>query len=467
MSDIKKNFIYKVLLTFSNYILGFVTLPYITRVLGPEKFGEVNFVMNTVDYFILFASMGVMTIGTREIAMNKESRPDISRVASDILALNLAFTGVVLLIYNLSVLIVPSFGRFNDLFWIGNAKILFWALLVEWFFTGIENFRYITIRSLIIKTLYVGLVFIFVKTTKDYKLYFILTVLSFVVNAVVNFGYYWKQIGIQFKKVNLKKYLKPNLKLGTYTIMTSMYITFNVIFLGMVSDMNEVGYYSASLKLYFVILSIFSAFTGVMLPRMAAIVNSGDKSQFFDYLNKSYHLVFLFAFPILFVSLFLAPEIIGILAGNGYKPAVAPMRILMCALPFVWLSQVISVQGLAAIKKDSILLWGAIIGALCSLIINVCLTPSYGAVGSSIVLVASECCVTLFSVLRVRSLRLFPLPSVKMILSYLLCSLPIIIVGACAYWIDNIILRFIIIGLTGSVVAAFTLLGFRRRMLSN
>ena len=71
-------------------------------------------------------------------------------------------------------------------FYIGSAKILFTVLLVEWFFTGIEHFRYITIRSLFIKLLYVLTVFIFIRNPEDYKLYFVMTVGVVVFNAIIN-----------------------------------------------------------------------------------------------------------------------------------------------------------------------------------------------------------------------------------------------------------------------------------------
>lgn len=467
MSGIKKNFLYKLLLTFSNYVLGFVTLPYITRVLGPERFGEVNFVMNTVDYYLLFASMGIMTIGTRETAMHRNSQKKLSYVASNIIGLNLLITFIVLVFYNASILLISNFRQYEELFWIGNGKLLFSALLVEWLFTGIENFKYITIRSLAIKLLYVVAVFVLVNTSADYKMYFILTILSFVVNAIINFSYLLRLVVVKVKSIRISRYFKANLKLGSYTIMASMYITFNVIFLGMVSTMDEVGYYSTALKLYFVILSLFSAFTSVMLPRMAAVVNSGGSNQFNQYLNKSYRLVFIFGFPITFMSVLLAPEIITIIAGNEYGLAIMPMRILMCALPIVWLSQVISIQGLAAIKRDNLLVYGAIIGAILSIIMNLFLTARYGALGSSIVLLTSECSVTAFGVYMVHKLKLFSLPKIKEVSYYFLWSLPILIVGIGCYFIDSPIIRIVLIGGVGCAIIGKMGIAEKRRVISN
>ena len=437
MADIKKNFAYKGILTFSNYILGFITLPYITRVLGPDKFGEVNFVMNTVDYFLLFASMGIVVIGTRETARFKENQKELSAAVSSIFYLNLVFTFVVLMFYNISIFLFHDFYRYKELFWIGNAKILFGALIMEWFFTGLENFRYITIRSVAIKLVYILLVFLTVRTTSDYKLYFILTILSYALNAFINFVYTRRFVRIDHRNLKLKKYLSSNLKLGFFSIMTSMYLTFNVMYLGLVSNMDEVGYYTTSLKLYFVILSMFSAFTSVMMPRMASVVSSGEEIKFNSYLRNSYNIVFLFAFPVTAMSIILAPEIIDIVAGNGYGPSVTPMRILMCALTLVCLAQVISVQGLAVLKKDNILVCGSLTGAILSLILNFILTAKMGAVGSAVVLLASETSVTLFYVCKVAHSRLFPLPSVKMLVKNVAWTIPFVLLAFSSNLVSN------------------------------
>ena len=147
-NSIKRNVAYKFLLTVSTYIMGFITFPYISRVFGVE-----NFVDNTVNYFLLFATMGISLLGVREIATVKNSREECSKVFSSILGLNFVFTAATLAVYFVLVACVPKLSQYSQLFYIGSAKILFTSFLIEWFFTGIENFRYITLRSLLIKTL--------------------------------------------------------------------------------------------------------------------------------------------------------------------------------------------------------------------------------------------------------------------------------------------------------------------------
>lgn len=106
------------------------------------------------------------------------------------------------------------------------------------------------LRSMFIKLLYVIAVFVFIKDTEDYRLYFILTVGVVVINALINMFYVWRFIQFNFRGIRLRQYIKPNITLGIYALMTSMYLTFNIMFLGLVSNNTQVGYYTTAHKLY-------------------------------------------------------------------------------------------------------------------------------------------------------------------------------------------------------------------------
>ena len=256
--------------------------PYVSRVLGVEYVGLVNFVDNTVNYFLLFATMGMSILGIREIAAVKNDYQRKSQVFSNLMGMNIVFTLFTLIVYLICIAVVPKFNQYEELFYIGAGKILFSAFLIEWFFTGIENFHYITLRSLFIKCIYIISILFLIKSPADYRLYFILTVGVVVINALINTVYVYRFIDFQFKDLFSTRFYRQNCMLGLYAIMTSMYLTFNVMYLGLVSDNVEVGYYTTAFKLYYVILGLFSAFTNVMLPRMSALISEGEGQRFHD-----------------------------------------------------------------------------------------------------------------------------------------------------------------------------------------
>ena len=114
--SIKKNFTYKSILTISNYLMNFVTFPYVSRVLGVERIGLVGFVDNTVNYFLLFATMGIGFLGVRKIASVKENKLQRSQVFSNILGLNLVFTLATLFVYLLCVTLIPKLNQYEERF---------------------------------------------------------------------------------------------------------------------------------------------------------------------------------------------------------------------------------------------------------------------------------------------------------------------------------------------------------------
>ena len=435
--SIKKNFAYKSVLTLSTYLINFITFPYVARVLGVERIGLVNFVDNTVNYFLLFATMGVGLLGVREIAAVKEDKKRRDQVYSSMLALNLLFTLVSLGIYLLCISTIPKLCQYDELFYIGTAKILFTVFLVEWFFTGVENFRYITLRSILIKVLYITSIFLFVRDTSDYWLYFILTVGVVVLNALINQLYIREFVRVRWNNIQLFKYLKQNVTLGIYTLMTSMYLTFNVMYLGLVSNNTEVGYYTTAFKLYSVILGFFTAFTNVMLPRMSSLLANGEKDRFQELVNRSFSVMATCCIPLILCSMIMAPQIVYILSGPGYEGAILPMRIIMPAAFAVGVAQVLAIQVLMPMKKDKVLLIASIIGAVVSLLINLLVVPSVKSVGSAVVLLCSEMGVTGMYVWYVLSQELILIP-IKAIGKNVLFSLPsVVICLGCGRWIDN------------------------------
>ena len=114
--SIKKNFIYKSILTLSTYLINLMIFPYVSRVLGVEYIGLVNFVDNTVNYFLLFATMGMSILGIREIAAVKNDFQKKSQAFSNLMGMNIVFTLFTLVVYLTCIAVVPKFNQYEELF---------------------------------------------------------------------------------------------------------------------------------------------------------------------------------------------------------------------------------------------------------------------------------------------------------------------------------------------------------------
>ena len=395
MSSIKKNFAYNSILSVSSHLINLILFPYCARILGVERFGTVNFAQNIVQYFLFIAVMGITHIGVREIAKQTDKR-NLNQCYSSILALNILFTLFALIIYIPLIFCVDRLAIQKELFLCGSIQILFSCFSIEWFFRGIENYKFITIRSLIIRIIYIISVFIFVKSSDDYILFFALTVLSTIVNAAVNFIYSRKYVSFTLKELQLKKYFPSAISLGFYTILTSMYTTFNVTYLGFVWNDTEVGYYTTALKIYMVILGFYTAFTNVMLPRMSAIIKDKDEETFGHLINMSFELLFTVSVPLVVCLMIMAPETISVLAGKDYMPAVLLSRIIMPMIVVVGIAQVLVFQIIMPKGFDSITLRASFLGAIVGVLLNIILTTHYSSLGTCVTVVLTELIVTGF-----------------------------------------------------------------------
>lgn len=447
ISSIKKNFAYKSVLNLSSYLAAFIVFPYTSRIFGPERIGLVNFVDNTVSYFLLFATMGIGLLGVREIAAVRHNEQQRSRVFANILGLNLVFTAATLIVYIIAVASIPRLAAHPEMFFIGGAKIIFTALVVEWFFSGIENFRYITLRSIAIRILYVAAIFLFVRNRDQYVLFFAITTASVIINALINIAYVRRFVSPRWRDLLDMRYTRSNLTLGIYSIMTSMYLTFNVVWLGFVAGDTEVGYYTTAFKLNTVMLGLFSAFTNVMMPRMSALVAAGEKEEFQTLINKSFSAVATFSVPLVLCSMVMAPQIIRILAGGDFDGAILPMRIILPAVIMAGVAQVLAIQIIMPLKHDRILLLASGIGASVAIAINIFFVPHLASIGSAIVLLCAETVVTGTYIVYVTRKKIVKIP-VKLFVRSALLSLPCVAIClASAHFIEN---PFIALG------AAFT-----------
>ena len=183
--SLRKNFIYSSILTVSTYLFPLLVYPYVSRVLGLSNIGIVNFIDNLINYFVAVSMMGITTVGVREIAASRSDKHQLSKTFIALLSLTGFTTITAMLVLLLAMYIIPTLMPYQELLYVGQIKLLSNLFLIEWLFTGLEDFKYITIRTIIIRCLYVASVFLFVTKATDYKLFYILTCGMVLCNAIL------------------------------------------------------------------------------------------------------------------------------------------------------------------------------------------------------------------------------------------------------------------------------------------
>lgn len=403
MASVRKNFGYNLILTFCNYLFPLLTYPYVSRVLGVNGIGACNYVDSIINYFILFAQLGIGSYGVREIARCKDNQDKRNEVFSNLFFINAAMFIVASATLIVCVIYIPSLSPYKTFLALGLIKLVFSLFLIEWFFQGIEKFKYITIRSVIVRLIYVMSVFIFVHDKADIYIYYGLTSLSIVLNAIFNWNYSRKFRTISFRFFHPSVYITPILIFGYYRILTSMYTTFNVMFLGWTSGDKEVGFFTTATKLYVIIMSAFTAYTTVMIPKVSQMLNDGKNMELEEIGNKTLSFLAILAFPLIAFCVCNSHLIIRIIAGSGYEGAEFPFCIVMFLLMIIGSEQIIIQQFLMANKKSNLTFVVSTIGALVGLSLNFAITPHLQSVGSAISWGISELCVLIAGIILIHS----------------------------------------------------------------
>lgn len=458
MQSLKKNFIYNAILTMSGYIFPLMVYPYVSRVLGVANIGACNFVDSIVEYFTILSMMGMNTIGIREIAKCKNDQQKLDNVFSQLFSLNTLTTITAIIILIIATNIVPKFAPYKDLLYIGVGKLFFNYMLINWFFQGLENFKYIAARTIFVKILFVISVFLFVKTETDVKLYYFLVALTWAGNGIINFIYAKKYVSFNFTlKIN-KAIIGSFFILGVYWFMNSMYTTLNVAFLGFATNDIEVGYYTTANKLLTVIMTMFTALTSVMVPRVSVALKSNDNSEAKALIRKAINVLMLFAIPLIFFVFPFSQELIYLMSGKGYEGATTPLQIMTPLFFLVGYDQIIVLQTLLPMGKDKDILRNSILAASVGIISNIFLTLNFGKNGSAIVLILAELSVLLSSQFCVTKYLGLKIPF-KLIIKHIIGFSPIIIICyVIKYFINSYVISLIV---SASIICCYIFLAGR------
>ena len=401
MPSLKKNFFYSALLTLANYVFPLITYPYVSRVLGVSNIGICNFVDNIVNWFIVFSTMGISVIGVREIAAVRSGEKERSRVFSGLLALNGLTTLAAAAVLAVAIFVVPKLFPYRLLLYLGVAKLIAHSLSLEWFFRGIEDFKYITDRSIVIKVLYIVAVFLFVRKAEDYGTYYLLLTLTVVANTLVNVLYSRRYVSFSLRELDMRRFAGPFFILGLNYVLTSFYSSLNVIYLGFVHGAEQVGFYTTATKILTIVTALISAFTTVMLPRMSAVLTEGRMDEFRTYVGKAFNILFLVGIPAVFLMQTEALDIVHVISGAGYEGAIRPIRIVAPMVLVAGMDQILIMQILMPMKSDRRIFINSSIGAAVGILLNLLLTGWMGASGSAIVWLCAELAVCIAACLAV------------------------------------------------------------------
>jgi len=446
MSQIKKNVLYNALLTTSGLILPFITFPYVTRVLAPEGIGQVNFANSFIQYFVIISSLGIPFYGIREIAKVRNNVELRSKILFELFIIKAICSLFALIVYLFLIFTIPKFNNYLPYYIWGLGTILIGIFDLNYFFSALEDFKYISFRTIFFQLLSVVATFVFIKTKKDALIYFIIPIFISLLNTIVNTNYIFRFINFNAIKTKLKlgSHLKPLFLLFSIMLFTSIYNLLDTTLLGFLAGNVPVGYYSVASKLNRIPLSLIMILVPVMLPRISMEFKNENHIEIKRLISKTIQFVILLGVPIM-VGLFVtAPEIITLISGNEFIPSITTIRIMSPIALIIGITTNFSTQLLIPLGKDRQLLYAVIYGTLVSLSLNFILIPLFQQNGAAISNLVAEIAVLIACYFYVKKYIKVIIPYKQIIINTMLCLPFAAFVFIARYFISSSILVLII-----------------------
>ena len=395
--SVKANYLFNLINSASQLLFPLITFPYASRIMMADGIGQVNFFQSIISYISLFTCLGIPMYAIREVAKVRDNPEKMTRITVEILLLHAFLTLLGYMAVAVICLTVTKVQTDIPLFLLLSATIFFTAIGCEWFYQGIEDFKYVAIRGLLVKLLSVVLLFLFVKTKEDILWYGAYTVLGVLGGNIFNFirlRKYLHRDVIDFRALHPLRHLKPALHVFALNVVISIYLQLNNVLLGFMKDAEAVGYFTAATKIMMITMSISSSLGAVIMPRTSNLIAEGRMDEFRILIQESYDFVLALAMPLTVGLIFTSPSIILLLSGEGFAPAVLTSQIVASNILMVGLSGVMGIQVLYPLGKINIVILCTLIGAAVNVFFNVLLIPRYGHNGTAVAYMLAEVAVT-------------------------------------------------------------------------
>ena len=430
--SIKKNFIMNVILTMSSFIFPLITFPYVSRILLPTGTGKVSFATSFVSYFTLFAQLGIPTYGIRACAKVRDNKEELTRTAHELLFINFIMTLISYAFFSIAILIVPKIRAEKELYFVVSLNIILTALGMEWLYKALEQYVYITVRSVIFKFIALLGMLILIHGEQDYVIYGGLVIFAGCASNVFNLINAHKYIGVKpVGKYNYKRHLKS---VGIFFAMacaTTIYTHLDTVMLGFMKTDADVGYYNAAVKIKTILVSVVTSLGAVLLPRASYYIEHNMMSEFKRISSKALNFVFVIACPLVIYFTIFAKQGINFLSGDAYDGAIVPMQIIMPTLLFIGITNILGIQILVPLGREKSVLYSEIAGAVVDLILNALLIPKFASSGAAIGTLVAEIVVFLVQLYALKT----EIKEAFQRISYLKILFAVLIATVSSFWI--------------------------------
>ena len=408
MFSVKRNFFYNNLLLGSNLLFPVISFAYASRILGPAGIGKVQFVVVFATYFVALSQLGIPVYGMREVAKARGDKKQLDKLFSELLSISLLSSLSLSVVYYSLIFSLGWFHNSLNYYLLGGLLVLSGFSVLDWFYMGMEQFRFLSLRSIVIKVVALAALFLFVRTPENLMIYFIITISSILANNLWNLLHLKGQIAIGFKQIVPKKHLWPLLILYASSLTISVYTLGDTLLLGFLTNDKAVGFYTAAKKLTIIIIPLITSLGTVLIPRLTKSIDLQNAKEVDVRVEQSFSFICLFGIPVSMGLIIFAPEIMRVFSGVQFTGAVFTLQLMAPVIFLVGLGHLFGMQLLIPGGYEKQYFVATLTGMVISLLLNFFLIKMFKDKGAAITLLITEAIVSFIAyVFVIRKMHLY------------------------------------------------------------
>lgn len=383
--SLRMNALYNAVKTISAILFPLITFPYATRVLGAAGIGAVNFSQSVVSYFSLLASLGVGTYAIRECARVRGNREALGETASQIFTINVATTAAAYLALAVTLLAWRELDAHRAIIVVQAAGIVAATLGADWLNSAMEDFRWITLRTLAFQVVSLVMLFALVRGPGDTLAYAVVGLVSSAGSSVANIWYRRRYCDVRLvRETEWRRHLPPILTLFAMILAQTVFNSADTTMIGLFRGDAEVGIYTTATKVSRLVMQLVASLLWVIMPRMSHLFAGDDREGARALFGRLLGTNAAIGLPLAAGLLMCADDVVAIVAGPGFEASAAVLRVLM--LGFVCSLFGGSLLGNCVMLpsgRERVFMVVCVVASVVNVVANLPLIPRYGAVAAA------------------------------------------------------------------------------------
>ncbi len=388
------------------YILPIIILPYMFRMIGPEKFGLIAFAQAFVQYFMILTDYGFNISATKEISLCRDDPAKVCKIFSSVMTVKIGLAILSLLALSIIVYFIPKFRNDWMVYALSFGAVIGNTIFPAWFFQGTEKMKHIANLNVIGGITLALLIFLFVRGPKDFLMVPLIYSIVFLITGILGQYIVFSRFRVYFKFSgyrSLRKQLEAGWNIFISNVAINAYTTTRVFTVGLLTNNTITGFYSIAEKIATLCQTFpLSSFSQAIFPRLSKIFHK-NKAKAFKIMQRSQTITIytaLICLPLIFAF---SNLIIRLVCGRDYPEAVLSLRLLLIGVFFVS-ANAFRVQFLLVCGKTHIYSRIHVVMAMIGLPLIFLLIYSFSYTGAAIATIAIEAGIFLVTYFTVKKL---------------------------------------------------------------